>query len=267
MSSTDDSEMNDAVCPHLGLLDDAESHATYATDEHRCYRLDRPTRIAPNHQERYCLSSQFSSCPIFQGEGIGATLAASGGPATPPPAPAAAGASLDRPSSGARLDRPGARPARSPAAERAAGSLSASPRPRPGGLPLPVLTIGLFIGAAVIIGLAFLIQRVVGGDDGGTPAGPGVTQTRTVTGANTAAPTGTQSPGAARTPSGTATVTGTPGTGTPASAAGTYTVQAGDTCSAIASQFNTTFEELRRLNPAIDADCTNLQVDQVIKVP
>ncbi|MGD9934389.1 MAG: LysM peptidoglycan-binding domain-containing protein [Dehalococcoidia bacterium] len=262
MSSTADSDVNDAVCPHIGLLDDADSHATYATDEHRCYRLDRPTRIAPNHQERYCLGSQYNTCPIFQGEGIGATLAASAATAAAPPPPVSSGPSLERPSSGPRLDRPG----RSPSTERATGSLSSTPRPRPGGLPLPALTIALFVGAAVIIGLAFLIQRVVGGDDDGTPAGPGVTQTSTAQGNTTPAPTGTQSPGAAQTPNGTATRTGTPGTGTP-SAGGTYVVQSGDTCGAIASQFNITFEQLRQLNPEIDADCTNLQLGQEIKVP
>ena len=267
MSSTADSDVNDAVCPHIGLLDDAESHATYATDEHRCYRLDRPTRVAPNHQERYCLGSQYTTCPIFQGEGIGATLAASAAPTVATSSPASSGPSLERPSSGPRLDRPGARPGRSPSAERATGSLSSSPRPRPGGLPLPALTIALFVGAAVIIGLAFLIQRVVGGDDDGTPAGPGVTQTSTVQGNTTPAPTGTQSPGAAQTPNGAATGTATPGAGTPTAGGGTYVVQSGDTCGAIASEFNITFEELRQLNPEIDADCTNLQVDQEIKVP
>lgn len=267
MSSTANSDMNDAVCPHLGLIDDAESHATYATDEHRCYRLERPTRIAPNHQERYCLGSQFGACPIFQGEGIGATLAASATPAAATPPPTAAGPSLERPSSsGPRLDRPGARPGRTPSADRPASSLS-GPRPRAGGLPLPVLTIGLFVGAAVIIGLAFLIQRVVGGDDDGTPASPGVTQTRTVQGNTTPAATGTQSPGPAQTPNGTSTATGTPRTGTPSAGGNTYVVQSGDTCGAIAAEFNITFEELRRLNPEIDADCTNLQVDQEIKVP
>ena len=47
---TADDEMS-GVCPYLGLADDADSHATYATEAHRCYRLDNPTRIAANHQQ------------------------------------------------------------------------------------------------------------------------------------------------------------------------------------------------------------------------
>ena len=49
-----------AVCPYLGLADDADSHATYATEAHRCYRLTNPTRIATPHQENYCLGANLA---------------------------------------------------------------------------------------------------------------------------------------------------------------------------------------------------------------
>ena len=62
-----------AVCAYLGLVDDGDLHATYATDAHRCYRLPNPTRIASQHQESFCLTADHTSCPIFQGEGVEAT--------------------------------------------------------------------------------------------------------------------------------------------------------------------------------------------------
>jgi len=58
------------ICPYLGLTDDSDSHATYATEAHRCYRLPNPTRIAAGHQETYCLGNNHVSCPVYQGEGI-----------------------------------------------------------------------------------------------------------------------------------------------------------------------------------------------------
>ena len=59
-----------AVCPHLGLADDADSHATYATEAHRCFKMPNPTRIAAGHQESYCLVAAHTTCPIYTGEGI-----------------------------------------------------------------------------------------------------------------------------------------------------------------------------------------------------
>ena len=49
-----------AVCPYLGLADDADSHATYATEAHRCYRLPNPTRIATGHRRRTALGQTTS---------------------------------------------------------------------------------------------------------------------------------------------------------------------------------------------------------------
>ena len=259
MSSTAESDVMDGICPHLGLADDAESHATYATEAHRCYRLDRPTKIASSHQERFCLSAEFEGCPIFRGEGIGATTA---------PAPAT------RPrQQTAQLDRPrGANTAARPAAERPVRPGSLGPRPRPGGMSMKTMTIGLFALAAVIAVLAFAILRISGGDDdaGLTPAQVGATQTavaktptvvRTTSGATTA-------PGTPGTPGPTVSGTARPTTSGTAGAGGrTYKVKSGDNCGTIAADNKTTVEEIRRLNPSINAECTNLNVDQEIKLP
>lgn len=48
----------------------------------------------------------------------------------------------------------------------------------------------------------------------------------------------------------------------------TYTVVAGDTCSGIAAKFpGVTAQEIIAANPSISADCTNLQVGQVLTIP
>lgn len=47
----------------------------------------------------------------------------------------------------------------------------------------------------------------------------------------------------------------------------TYTVQSGDTCGGIASQMGITVEALMSANPEIDADCQNLNLDQVLQIP
>lgn len=45
-----------------------------------------------------------------------------------------------------------------------------------------------------------------------------------------------------------------------------YTVQSGDSCAKIESQFAITFQQLYQWNPAIGSDCTNLWVGYAICV-
>ncbi|KAF8142418.1 hypothetical protein K438DRAFT_1474176, partial [Mycena galopus ATCC 62051] len=46
----------------------------------------------------------------------------------------------------------------------------------------------------------------------------------------------------------------------------TYTVQSGDTCSAIAANVGLTVSQLLALNPSINSGCTNLAIGQVLCV-
>lgn len=55
-----------------------------------------------------------------------------------------------------------------------------------------------------------------------------------------------------------------PGTGGNAK---TYTVKAGDTCGAIASQHGVTLADFLAANSSIDADCTNIRDGQVVTIP
>lgn len=276
------------VCPYLGLADDADSHATYPTEAHRCYRLENPTRIATGHQETYCLGANHVSCPVFRGEGIGPTSRA----ATAGVAAAAGRAESEAPRGraprqpregafGGQKERaPGTRGGgggRSPALERRRPTGTLGPRPRGGGISMPVATIGLFGLAIVVLALAFLINRAVGGDGGDdlSQADRAATQfARTATqsaGAGDQTPAGNETPAGNQTPNGTATTpAGAGGNTTPTPAGGndeeTYTVQSGDFCGTIASDHDMTLEEFYELNPDINEACDNLNVGDEVRV-
>lgn len=256
------------VCPYLGLADDADSHATYATEAHRCYRLESPTRIATNHQESFCLGANHPTCPVFRGEGVGSTTTA----AAPTPLERGARGRAPREQAPREPKAPRAARAERPTPDRPLRPGSLNPRPRAGGISMPVATVGLFVLAAVVIALAFWLQSVVGGDDDNSlsPADAVRSQqaaSRTATGAVT---TSTPRPGTQTATTGTQTATpagGTPATPTTGTGAKTYTVVAGDNCGIIAEAHNTTAEQIQALNPAIDAACSNLAVGQVLKLP
>ena len=286
-----------AVCPYLGLADDADSHATYATEAHRCYRLPNPTRIASPHQESYCLGANHVTCPVYLGEGV---------PKTVPAAAAGAGAAgafttgapsrpveesetvrgpqgSQRPPSRRPFEPgPGGAPGGTVRGAKRQSPNALGPRPRTGGVSMPVATIGLFALAVIVIALAFAINNLVGGggDDSNlssadvvaTRAAEKASQTAKAGGAPTNAPAQTQTPGGAATatlaPGQTRTTTATAGSATPGGAAAkTVTVKAGDTCGAIASANNITLQQLLTANNKTEDDCTRLQVGDVLKLP
>jgi len=283
-----DQEEFGGVCPYLGLADDADSHATFPTEAHRCYRLPNPTRIASTHQDTYCLAENHVNCPVYLGEGVpgAARQAAAATPAAQPPrgrAPQTVrgpqGAAVPAAASGARPPRPASSgPAgtqgsyQRPRKPRDAGSIG--PRPRSGGVSMPVATIGLFALAVVVIGIAFLINNLVGGSSTKlSPQDQFATNQALTTKAGGAGttPGSTTTPGAAKTTTGTAVAgTGTAATGGSATAAGsgagTYTVQSGDTCGAIATANGITLAQLEQLNGLTDSTCTQLAVGQVLKL-
>ncbi len=261
-----------AVCPYLGLADDADSHATYATEAHRCYRLPSPTRIATGHQESYCLGESHTQCPVYRGEGIPKTAPPPAG-APPPRAEQVVPVAPPRP---ARQPRPAPGDAREPRRRPAPGTVG--PRPRAGGISMPVATIGLFAGAILVIIVAFLVQQALSGDDNGgvsptdaVATNAAATKTASTGKTPTTAATQTQQPGTPGTGTATKPATtgtpGTPGTTTPGTGAKTYTVKAGDFCGTIAEAHNVTLAAFMAANPEIDATCSNLKIDQVVKIP
>ena len=276
-----------AVCPYLGLADDADSHATYATEAHRCYRLANPTRIAAPHQESYCLGANHVTCPVYLGEGVpGAEQRAPRQRAAmpPPAAPTVRGPKPGgrQPFGGGRAPTGAAAPAGAQRPSRRQpnpGTLG--PRPRAGGVSMPVATIGLFALAVVVIVLAFAIQQMVGdsGGDGQAPADAVATRdalnrTRTAqAGGGETTPTTptTQTPGNQTTgtpANGTTTpTTRTPSPGATSGTGTTYTVQDGDSCFAIALDHDITLQELLDANDLTEDDCTRLNVGDELIIP
>ena len=281
-----DQEEFGGVCPYLGLADDADSHATFPTEAHRCYRLPNPTRIASTHQDTYCLAENHVNCPVYLGEGVpGATRqAAAAVPAGQPPRGRAP--QTVRGPQGAAASAAGARPPRAPGSgpagtqgsyqrprkPRDAGSIG--PRPRSGGVSMPVATIGLFALAVVVIGIAFLINNLVGGSSNNlSPQDQFATNQALTTKAGGAGttPGSTTTPGAGKTttgtaPAGTGTATGGSATVAGGAAANTYTVQSGDTCGAIATNNGISLAQLEQLNGLTDDTCSQLAVGQVLKL-
>jgi LysM repeat protein len=274
MSFPGDEPDLEAVCEFLGLADDAESHATYATEAHRCYKLANPTRIASQHQENFCLVANHANCPVFLGEGVQRTQTATPPPQRPQPRDPADLEPVAAPAP-PRGGRQGQRPGRPQRPE--AGTLG--PRPRPGGISMPAATIGLLALAIVVVGLAFLVQNLLGGDDdnpGLSPADVTATNealsaTRTAqAGSGGETPSNGQTPGAQTPAAGTPTpgngddATATPDEGeTPGGGGETYTVQPGDFCSTIAAEFGTTVEDLIEAN-GLDADCSIFEGQELV---
>ncbi|MGE3073652.1 MAG: LysM peptidoglycan-binding domain-containing protein [Dehalococcoidia bacterium] len=272
-----------AVCPYLGLADDADSHATYATEAHRCYRLPNPTRIATPHQDKHCLGANHVTCPVYLGEGVPQTQQ------RPPAAAAgaagvAAGAAASSAASGSetpvRGPRPGQRPRSQTEPRQKRPSTGAlGPRPRSGGISMPVMTIGLFALAIVVIAIAFAIQNLTDdGNNGGISPGDSVATSAAVDKTRTAQAGGagqtpgantTQTPGTSQTPTGsqTAAASKTPATGTPGSGSKTYIVKAGDFCGTIAQDNGVTLQELLDANNMTEDDCTTLAIGQELIIP
>lgn len=272
-----------AVCPYLGLADDADSHATYATEAHRCFRLPNPTKIASPHQESYCLGANHVTCPVYLGEGVPQTQSA-------PPPPAISALPLESGSGESPVRGPRAGQARRPGgadsqrARKPGGSGTLGPRPRAGGISMPVATIGLFALAIVVVALAFAIQRLVGDGDTSsvspadavatrdalnktrTAQAGGGNQTQPPQTTQTQQPAGSQTPGASQTGTVSRTTTATT-SGTPGSGAKTYTVKSGDTCGGIAEANGTTLAALLVANNLTEAACTTLAVGQILKLP
>jgi hypothetical protein len=80
-----------AACPFVALDRDRERRADEPDPRHRCYATPTPEPRAMAHQRAYCLTPNFTGCPIFQDWAVRA--AARPVPLRPLPEPTAAAAS------------------------------------------------------------------------------------------------------------------------------------------------------------------------------
>ncbi len=252
-----------AVCPYLGLDDNSDLHATYTTDAHRCYRLTNPTRIATTHQGQFCLTVEHPSCPVYQGEGVEATTQA--------PAAATGDDPLGADEPIEEREFEAASPLRTSPLTDVASRWTTGGLRRPaleGELSMRAATASLFILAAVVVAIAFVVNRQLGDDDP-APLAPAATATETATPAATAVATPTPTEAPARTPAPTPPPTPEPTPPpTPASAAGaTYEIQAGDTCSGIAIANDVSLQALLDANDLTEEGCLTIQPGQELTIP
>ncbi|MDP8905768.1 MAG: hypothetical protein M3N29_10775, partial [Chloroflexota bacterium] len=54
------------ACPFVALENDRDRRSDEADHRHRCYATPAPEPRAMAHQRAYCLTPEFSGCPIFQ---------------------------------------------------------------------------------------------------------------------------------------------------------------------------------------------------------
>lgn len=65
MSVQPSSSDSSRLCPYLGLANDPSTWCLFATSQHRCYRWPDPMPIASGHQISFCLSGRFDDC-VYQ---------------------------------------------------------------------------------------------------------------------------------------------------------------------------------------------------------
>ena len=269
-----------SACSYLGLVDDGDLHATYATDAHRCYRLANATRIATQHQERYCLTAEHPSCPVYRGEGVEATTQPSPSPAgsaATAAAASAAAASASEPASTpptatAGTAGGGAQPPSRPRTPFATPGTRWLPRGlrqplRDGELSMPVATISLFALAIVVVAIAFIVNQQLSDDGDTAPAALTPTPTAAATQPPAATPTA-----AATQPPATPTATPTPAptpppTPEPTPTASIHVVVPGDTCGGIAAANDVTLDAFLAANELTEEDCLTIQPGQELIVP
>jgi LysM repeat protein len=83
------------ACPFVAYEDDRDARSDHPDHRHRCYAEVRPAPRATAHQEMYCLTAAFGSCPTFQDWARRESARvrwpspprSSGAGATPPPPP------------------------------------------------------------------------------------------------------------------------------------------------------------------------------------
>ncbi len=55
-----------SACPYLGTEADPGTSLSYPTDANHCYRTRLPVPISGIHQESYCITDRYQSCPVYQ---------------------------------------------------------------------------------------------------------------------------------------------------------------------------------------------------------
>lgn len=57
--------MNSRFCPHLGLKDDPKTALGFPSEGNFCHHLSPSIPVRRDHQQKYCLSTGYHTCPVF----------------------------------------------------------------------------------------------------------------------------------------------------------------------------------------------------------
>lgn len=57
-------------CPHLGLSDDSDTCISYPSDWNLCYKARSATAPRLEHQRAFCLSKEYTGCPVYLNQNI-----------------------------------------------------------------------------------------------------------------------------------------------------------------------------------------------------
>jgi hypothetical protein len=266
------------VCPFVAFADERDLRAAVPDRRHRCYAVLEPEPRALAHQERYCLSPAFTSCPIFQdwatreaaqvAPGEDAVVAAAPlfdeEPDLPPSSPREAVAARPAWSSerdGVDDDEPLEDDVAAGAAAASAAALEREwDRPRRvrdypplGPRRAPRILTGiviLAIAALALFLLPTLLRAILGGPTAASPTPPAAS-------------------GSGALPSGSASASASASSEPSSGASATplvYIVQVGDNLTKIATKFNTTIPAILAANPKI-TNANNIAVGDQIIIP
>jgi LysM repeat protein len=243
------------VCPYLAAAGGAWRSAS-PHREHRCRAVEPPAQLSSDKQRRLCLSVEHAGCPTFRA--ARASRAAMLAPGVDPAAVAAADA------------------ARRPVA-RSSVLILEQPRASVLRARWPVdraMSQAALVALMIVAVLAVAIARFPGTDVAAIAspsASPSPSPTASPTPRPTRRPTPSPSPsgsasaGPSASPSGAVSgATATPAITAAPPAGETYVVKKGDTLYAIALEFGTTVDELKRINGLTSND---LKIGQKLKIP
>jgi hypothetical protein len=57
--------INNLICPHLGLINDPNTHSSYPSTINVCHRCHPNAIPSLSHQQEFCLSKNFKKCCVF----------------------------------------------------------------------------------------------------------------------------------------------------------------------------------------------------------
>lgn len=58
--------MKQPTCPYIGLADNSSTNLSFPSEGNFCHHASPVAPVKLEHQERFCLTAQYSACPVYQ---------------------------------------------------------------------------------------------------------------------------------------------------------------------------------------------------------